>query len=100
MEDSVKEEQLTTSIKQKLENLTDLGVSRYGTWQKRGFSFFYGVSSLIGVLSKKLSTSTRNLLIVNNAKCGPPRGVPKCIMRGIFFTKTAANRIIKFQPAK
>lgn len=42
------------SLEQEVENTTDLGVFGDGTWQKRGFSFLYGVCSFIGVHSKKI----------------------------------------------
>lgn len=54
MRDAAKEEKLRTSLENEVEDITELSVSGDGTWQKRGFSSAFGVSTLIGVHSKKV----------------------------------------------
>lgn len=43
-----------TSKETNVQNASDLNVSGYGTWKKRGFSSLYGVTSLIGYYTGKV----------------------------------------------
>ena len=54
MKDAGKEEQIRTSAECGIENTIDVAVSGDRSWQKRGFSSNYGVTSIIGALSKKV----------------------------------------------
>ncbi|XP_068987314.1 uncharacterized protein [Bombus flavifrons] len=51
---AIKEEKAATAEEKKTEDADELTVSGDGTWKKRGFSFLFGVTSLIGYFTGKV----------------------------------------------